>query len=706
MVADRLEHTLAHQARPRASRGALGGGGRRRDHPVLGRELGAEAGGRTQVTQPAQHLGATVAEREQLVAGVRRQAAAPGREVAERRLPRRPGVAQPEAGPRPPHRLVPAELALSGERGEHRRRVRARHRAQLEERVVVDRVRAAHLPQPEAARYMDGVACDDGHGGAGDAAARHHARDELIEGGEHAADGGRGGHAPRGGGERLRAASGQAGRRNGGWSGRRTAEGTSSAGATDGEGAAEGVGDAGAEATMVAARAARLTATVSAATRMPQPASSVAAPAAASTLARHLGLTSASSKLVPLFAAAGGIPSPPAGCRLPPTGVEETGDDGRRHGQRARALRGDRRSREERLAVTPHVEDRERTDLATCLGEIDRGAHGRARGARRPLRGRGDVLSGRAPARPHRQPAAAPAGGDRPLRGPALPRRALGSAAHRPTTGWRRRSSQMHARLRQLTRQTQEIARGDYTQRIDFMGEFSEAFSAMVALLEERERVLTDEIARRKQAEDELQRERDLLVAGPVVTFRWDVDDDGHGAVRLPQRQRLRVRAGGVHQRPARVRRASWTRRTSAGSTRTATTSRGPASTAGRRSTASSTPRAQTHWVRDFTHTVRDADGAATAYEGYIIDITAQKAAETALRQREEQLRMLSLADGLTGLYNRRGLFALGEHAMRSARRRARGPRGRLRRRRRAQGHQRPLRPRPGRRRRCARWPT
>jgi hypothetical protein len=57
------------------------------------------------------------------------------------------------------------------------------------------------------------------------------------------------------------------------------------------EGVAEGeaIGDAGAEATIVSERVGD--GDGSAATRMPQPASSVAAPAAASTLARHLDLT-------------------------------------------------------------------------------------------------------------------------------------------------------------------------------------------------------------------------------------------------------------------------------------------------------------------------------------------------------------------------------------------------------------------------------
>ena len=237
---------------------------------------------------------------------------------------------------------------------------------------------------------------------------------------------------------------------------------------------------------------------------------------------------------------------------------------------------------------------------------------------------------------------------------------------------------EMHARLSQLTRQTKEIARGDYTQRIDFMGEFSDAFNAMVVLLEERERTLTDEIARREQAEKDLERERDLLVAGPVVTFRWDVNHKGTVQYVFSQREHLRLHVRGIHQRPARLRqyRGPGGRRTD---------QRGPQRQGARRrsrarpkSTRITDAEGESRWVRDFTHTVRGDDGTVTAYEGYIIDITTQKAAERALRQREEQLRMLSLSDGLTGLYNRRGLFALGEHIMRSARRRADGARGDL----------------------------
>jgi diguanylate cyclase (GGDEF)-like protein len=43
----------------------------------------------------------------------------------------------------------------------------------------------------------------------------------------------------------------------------------------------------------------------------------------------------------------------------------------------------------------------------------------------------------------------------------------------------------LHSSLRHLTWQTGMIASGDFTQRVDFMGEFSESFNAMVRKLEE-----------------------------------------------------------------------------------------------------------------------------------------------------------------------------------------------------------------------------
>jgi diguanylate cyclase (GGDEF)-like protein len=42
----------------------------------------------------------------------------------------------------------------------------------------------------------------------------------------------------------------------------------------------------------------------------------------------------------------------------------------------------------------------------------------------------------------------------------------------------------LHAALRHLTWQSQRVAAGDFTQRVDFMGEFSEAFNSMVVALE------------------------------------------------------------------------------------------------------------------------------------------------------------------------------------------------------------------------------
>jgi diguanylate cyclase (GGDEF)-like protein/PAS domain S-box-containing protein len=320
--------------------------------------------------------------------------------------------------------------------------------------------------------------------------------------------------------------------------------------------------------------------------------------------------------------------------------------------------------------VTPHVEDRARHDLQTCLTEID------------------EVLTGLMEARDARYvseatccPAALPLVRTvnrlikllEEIDAFVIPLSHGELSAPLPSADNTMAAPlvEMHARLSQLTRQTQEVARGDYTQRIDFMGEFSEAFNSMVTLLQERERTLTDEIVRRKQAEDDLQRERDLLVAGPVVTFRWDVDDEGTVQYVSPN-----ISAYGYTPEEFTSGRRVYSEIVDPADIGWISDDGNDKARTGLEHWVQEYRIAdadgESHWIRDFTHAVRGADGAVTAYEGYIIDITSQKAAEAALRQREEQLRMLSLSDDLTGLYNRRGLFALGEHAIRIARRRAR----------------------------------
>ena len=49
---------------------------------------------------------------------------------------------------------------------------------------------------------------------------------------------------------------------------------------------------------------------------------------------------------------------------------------------------------------------------------------------------------------------------------------------------------ELHSRLSELTRQAAQIAQGDYSQRVDFIGEFSAAFNSMVDVLAAREEEL------------------------------------------------------------------------------------------------------------------------------------------------------------------------------------------------------------------------
>jgi diguanylate cyclase (GGDEF)-like protein len=52
----------------------------------------------------------------------------------------------------------------------------------------------------------------------------------------------------------------------------------------------------------------------------------------------------------------------------------------------------------------------------------------------------------------------------------------------------------LHAALKHLTWQTQQVAKGDYQQRVDFMGDFSDAFNAMTEQLEQQRLILLKEI--------------------------------------------------------------------------------------------------------------------------------------------------------------------------------------------------------------------
>jgi hypothetical protein len=53
---------------------------------------------------------------------------------------------------------------------------------------------------------------------------------------------------------------------------------------------------------------------------------------------------------------------------------------------------------------------------------------------------------------------------------------------------------ELHSRLLHLTWQANQLANGDFSQRVDFMGDFSTAFNHMIDALEHNEKALKDKI--------------------------------------------------------------------------------------------------------------------------------------------------------------------------------------------------------------------
>ena len=71
----------------------------------------------------------------------------------------------------------------------------------------------------------------------------------------------------------------------------------------------------------------------------------------------------------------------------------------------------------------------------------------------------------------------------------------------------------LHASLKHLTWQTQQIAQGDYNQRVEFMGDFSAAFNKMVEQLAERQQKLEDKINEIQAKSASLEQSNLLLTA-------------------------------------------------------------------------------------------------------------------------------------------------------------------------------------------------
>ncbi|MBN1633173.1 MAG: PAS domain-containing protein [Ignavibacteria bacterium] len=82
---------------------------------------------------------------------------------------------------------------------------------------------------------------------------------------------------------------------------------------------------------------------------------------------------------------------------------------------------------------------------------------------------------------------------------------------------------ELNSRLMQITYQAQQVAKGDYTQRIDFMGDFTNAFNNMVAALEEKEISLKES---EKEARLNKQRLELAIHAANLAWWEWEVKTD------------------------------------------------------------------------------------------------------------------------------------------------------------------------------------
>ena len=86
--------------------------------------------------------------------------------------------------------------------------------------------------------------------------------------------------------------------------------------------------------------------------------------------------------------------------------------------------------------------------------------------------------------------------------------------------------------LRHLTWQAKQVAQGDYNQKVDFMGEFAEAFNVMIKQLNARQTALLEEIESGKRKMTALAQSRSLFEAIAGQVPQWIIVVDKSGALR------------------------------------------------------------------------------------------------------------------------------------------------------------------------------
>jgi diguanylate cyclase (GGDEF)-like protein len=81
----------------------------------------------------------------------------------------------------------------------------------------------------------------------------------------------------------------------------------------------------------------------------------------------------------------------------------------------------------------------------------------------------------------------------------------------------------LHSTLKHLTWQAQQVAKGDYNQHVNFMGDFADAFNEMITQLRERRDNLADEIDEIRRKTNDLSRSNSLFETITSMMTEWIV---------------------------------------------------------------------------------------------------------------------------------------------------------------------------------------